>query len=77
MTCSGVILRWYGSIEDVNARREAVERLRESEETHRLTLERARVVAGQAQLAALAPTAILARGYAIVRNRRTGATVRA
>src|SRR4051794_35514891 len=35
----GVLLRWYGSIEDVPARREAVERLRESEETHRLTLE--------------------------------------
>ena len=35
----GTILRWYGSIEDVNARREATERLRESEETHRLTLE--------------------------------------
>jgi len=35
----GSILRWYGTIEDVHEQREAAERLRESEEMHRLTLE--------------------------------------
>jgi PAS domain S-box-containing protein len=35
----GAILRWYGTIEDVHAQREAAEQLRESEEMHRLTLE--------------------------------------
>jgi len=39
---------------------------------HRLTLQRAQLGAHTAHLAALAPTAILARGYAIARNRRTG-----
>ena len=35
----GAVLRWYGTIEDVHEQREAAERLRESEEMHRLTLE--------------------------------------
>ena len=35
----GNILRWYGTIDDVHEQREAAERLRESEEMHRLTLE--------------------------------------
>ncbi len=39
---------------------------------HRLDLQRAQLGAHTAHLAALAPTAILARGYAIARNRRTG-----
>ena len=39
---------------------------------HRLALQRAQLSAHHAHLAALAPTAILARGYAIARNRRTG-----
>ena len=40
--------------------------------THALALRRERLAAQQARLAALAPAASLARGYAIVRNRRTG-----
>jgi PAS domain S-box-containing protein len=35
----GAVLRWYGTIEDVHHEREAAERLRESEEMHRLTVE--------------------------------------
>jgi PAS domain S-box-containing protein len=35
----GAVLRWYGTIEDVHQQREAAERLRESEEMHRLTVE--------------------------------------
>ena len=35
----GAVLRWYGTIEDVHQQREAAERLRESEEMHRLTIE--------------------------------------
>jgi len=39
---------------------------------HRLALQRERLQAQQARMQVLAPTAILARGYAIVHNRRTG-----
>jgi two-component system sensor kinase FixL len=35
----GAVLRWYGTIEDVHAQREAAAQLIESEEMHRLTLE--------------------------------------
>jgi len=40
--------------------------------SHALTVQRLGLERRQSQLAALAPTAILARGYAIVQNRRTG-----
>src|SRR5699024_7872065 len=43
---------------------------------HTLTLDRARLATRQAELAALSPAAISARGYAVVRNRRTGAVLR-
>jgi two-component system sensor kinase FixL len=36
---AGAVLRWYGTIEDVDAQHEAAERLRDSEEMHRITLE--------------------------------------
>ena len=42
---SGAVLRWYGPIEDVHRQREAAERLRESEEMHRITLELLRQIA--------------------------------
>lgn len=35
----GVVLRWYGTVEDVHRQREAAAQLRESEEMHRLTVE--------------------------------------
>jgi len=35
----GVLLRWYGTIEDVQGQHEAAARLRESEEMHRVTVE--------------------------------------
>jgi len=34
----GAVLRWYGTIEDVQGKRDADERMRESEEMHRITL---------------------------------------
>jgi exodeoxyribonuclease VII large subunit len=40
--------------------------------THRLALQRAGLSTQQARLQALAPAAILTRGYVIARNRRTG-----
>ena len=40
--------------------------------SHRLALQRAGLTTQQARLQALAPTAILTRGYVIARNRRTG-----
>jgi exodeoxyribonuclease VII large subunit len=43
---------------------------------HTLSLNRARLATRQAELAALSPAAISARGYAVVRNRRTGAVLR-
>jgi exodeoxyribonuclease VII large subunit len=39
---------------------------------HRLDLQRAQLATHAAQIQALSPTAILSRGYAIARNRRTG-----
>lgn len=35
----GAVLRWYGTVEDVDRQREAAARLRDSEEMHRLTVE--------------------------------------
>ncbi|HEV7660986.1 MAG TPA: PAS domain-containing protein [Allosphingosinicella sp.] len=52
----GAIRRWYGTTEDIEdevrteeARREAVERLRESEEMHRITLEMSQQIAWTAE----------------------------
>lgn len=46
---AGEILRWYGTIEDVQERHEGAEKLRESEEMHRLTLELMRQIAWTAE----------------------------
>jgi exodeoxyribonuclease VII large subunit len=43
--------------------------------SHTLSLERARLATRRAEIAALSPTAISGRGYAVVRNLRTGAVL--
>ncbi len=69
------VLARYSPQAQIEQQRQRVDSLAEAARlhlAHRLALQHARLQAQQAQLGALAPTAILARGYAIVQNRRTG-----
>ena len=75
LAAARAVLTRYSPQAQVEQQRQRIDSLADSARVHlahRLTLERTRLGARQAQLAALAPTAILARGYAIVHNRRTG-----